>query len=301
MPEHAFQASGQPFIGHAAMARLRESLENVSDPSYYRYSFGPTIEKTEINESNEEMAHLTVWEHPDPNAYYVVAADPAFGASAASDRYVCSVWRVTRTKMIQVASFVNVEMSMNQFAWVTCHLAGTYSTANAPSFFILELNGPGMAVHQEIDRLKSMGWGTSQQSNILDALGGINTYIWRRPDSMGSAGNWQWKTTPRTKIWILNRLRDQLIQDNIVVREPELVSELQDMRQDGDKFRTEGRAHDDRVIAAALATEMWSSQALPMLDGLPVQEDEIPISAMPDAHERAINMFFHRLGVGHGR
>ena len=294
LPEHAFQASGQPFIGYAAQGKLREKLSDAPEPAYFRYEFGPLFEKTEIVESNEEMAHLKVWEEPDPNAYYVIAADPAYGASAASDRYVCSIWRVTRTKMIQVASFVAVELTMNQFAWVTCHLAGAYM----PSFFILELNGPGMAVHQEIERMKSLGWGTAQRTQINNALGGIQNYLWRRPDSMGSGVNWQWRTTPRTKIWILNRLRDQLIQGNVIVREPELVDELGDIRQDGDKFRTEGRAHDDRVIAAALAVEHWSANALPVLDGLPVKEEELDISEMPNAHERALATFFRRHGIG---
>ena len=293
LPEQAFQASGQPFIGHVAIGRLREALDDAPRPTWYRYTFGPTIERIEVVASNEEMAHLTVWEEPDPNAYYVVAADPAYGASAASDRYVCGVWRVTRTRMIQVASFVATEITMNQFAWVTCHLAGAY----LPSFFILELNGPGMAVHQEIERLKSMGWGTAERAKIVQALSAIQSYIWRRPDTMGIGASWQWRTTPRTKIWILNRLRDQVMQGNVVIREPGLVSELGNVRQDGDKFRAEGRAHDDRVIAAALAVEMWSSQALPMLEGLPVQVDPLDISEMPEAHSRAVANYFSRIGL----
>jgi len=297
LPEHAFQASGQPFIGHAHQGRLRELLDQAPEPTYYRYEFGPNFEQTEIQESNEEMGQLTIWEQPDPNAYYVVAADPAYGASATSDRYCCSVWRVTRTKMVQVASFIETEMTMYQFAWVTCHLAGSYSSIKTPSFFILELNGPGMAVMQEIERMKSHGWGTSERAGVLNALASIQSYLWRRPDSMGSGMNWQWRTTPRTKVWILNRLRDQLIQGSIIVRDPELVVELGNMRQDGDKFRSEGRTHDDRVIAAALATEMWSAQALPMLDGLPVQEEELDISQMPTANERAIAKFFYQIGV----
>ena len=293
LPEHAFQASGQPFIGHGAQARLREQLEAAPAPVCYRYTFGPTIERTRVDPTTEEMAHLTVWEPPDPNAYYVVAADPAYGASALSDRYVCSIWRVSRTRMVQAASFVLVDCTMNQFAWVCCHLAGHYS----PSFFILELNGPGMAVHQEIERMTGLGWGTTDRSQIQNFLGNVQSYIWRRPDAMGRGASWQWRTTPRTKVWILNRLRDQIMQDTLVIREEGLVSELGNVRQDGDRFRAEGRYHDDRVIALALAVEMWSSQALPLLEGLPQPVDPLDVADMPSAHQRAVSGFFARMGV----
>lgn len=293
LPEHAFQASGQPFVGHGTLGKLRERLDDAPPASHFRYAFGPTIEQLELAPTTEELAQLTLWEEPDPNAYYVVAADPAYGASATSDRYVCSVWRASRSRLVQVASFVTHEVTMNQFAWVTCHLAGAYS----PSFFILELNGPGMAVHQEIERLKAMGWGTAERGKVLNALASIQAYIWRRPDGMGQGASWQWRTTPRTKIWILNRLRDQLMQDTVVVREPGLVHELGNVRQDGDRFRAEGRAHDDRVIAAALAVEMWSSQALPVLDGLPMAPDPLAPADMPAAHQRAVAGYFRRIGL----
>lgn len=293
LPEHAFQASGQPFVGHGLLARLRERLDDAPPARHFRYTFGPTIEQTEIEASTEEMAHLTVWEEPDPNAYYVVAADPAYGSSSLSDRYCCSVWRASRHALTQVASFMAVEVAMYQFAWVACHLAGAYG----PSFFILELNGPGMAVHQEIERLQSFGWGTAQRSNLHSALGSIQAYIRRRPDSMGVGAAWQWRTTPRTKIGILTRLRDQLMQEAVVVRERGLVAELGTVRQDGDKFKTEGRAHDDRVMAAALAVEMWTAQALPQLDGLPPAPEERDIRDMPSAQERALAGYFHRIGL----
>jgi hypothetical protein len=275
------------------MGRLREKLDDAPPPDFYRYTFGSTIERTETVSSNEEMAQLTVWEDPDPAGYYVVAADPAYGASATSDHYVCSVWRATRTTLTQAASFVAKELTMYQFAWVTCHLAGHY----APSFFILELNGPGMAVHQEIERLKATGWGAAHRGDVHNFLAGVQSYIWRRPDGMGIGASWQWRTTPRTKIWILNRLRDQLMQETVTVREPELVTELGNVRQDGDRFRSEGRQHDDRVIAAALAVEMWTSQALPQLDGLPMPEAPRDIATMPQAHERAMTSFYTRIGL----
>jgi len=302
LPEHAFQASGQPFVGHAAIAQLTSDLDDAPQPSHYRYTFGPTIEQTIVKPTTPELAQLTVWEDPDPHGVYIVAADPAFGASAASDRYCCSVWRATKyrnpaddqvyDRLVQVASFVTTELGMHQFAWVTVHLAGTFM----PSFFILELNGPGLAVWQELERLRDLGWGTGARGKVQDVMAGVNHYFWRRPDSMGKGAAWQFKTSPRLKFGILCRLRDQLMQGSITIREPEFVQELLNVRQTGDRFIS-GHAHDDRVMAAAMAVEHWSAQVLPYLVENPVhtqedaQEDPVP------AHERAVALFFRRIGM----
>jgi hypothetical protein len=293
LPEHAFQASGQPFVPAALLARLRERLDDAPPATPYRYAFGPTIERTALTPSTAELAQLTVWEEPDPNAYYVVAADPAYGAGSDSDRYICSVWRATRSQLVQVASFASNEVAMYQFAWVTCHLAGAYG----PSFFILEMNGPGMAVHQEIERLMAFGWGTGDRSGLMNLLGSIQTYIRRRPESMGIGASWQWRTGPRTKGGLFERLRSELVKETLSIRERDLIEELQAVRQDGEKFGAHGRAHDDRVIAAALAVEMWTAQALPQLEALPPAPEERDIRDMPPAEQRAMATFFHRIGM----
>jgi hypothetical protein len=297
LPEHAFQASGQPFMAHALLAKLRDKLDDAPPATTFRYTFGPTIERTEVFPASAELAHLTVWEEPSPHAYYVVAADPAYGASPDSDRYICSVWRASRSSLVQVASFVATEIAMYQFAWVCCHLAGAYSRPTAPAFFILELNGPGQSVQQEIDRLMHFGWGTDSQPGLLSALGSIQAYVRRRPDSMGVGAAWQWRTRPNNKLGLFTRLRDLLLQEAMVVREHGLVTELTGIRQTGTAIGGSGRLKDDRVVTAALAAEMYTAQALPQLDGLPPAPEETPVQDMPPAEERAMQLFFHRIGV----
>lgn len=301
LPEHAFQATGQPFIGYAAQQKLREDADRAEEPESYAYDFGGFIEDTQIYETDKARCQLLVWEKADRNSHYVVSADPAYGASENSDQSVCQVWRATKTKLIQVAEFASNQVTMTQFAWVIAHLCGSYSP-NA--YLILETNGPGMGVLQELDRLKNYGFGTTRRAELENFLQAVSNYLWVRPDSRAGIGNsYHWRTDPRTKVWIINRLRDQLINGHIIARSRAFVEELGHVRQSGEKFSTEGSGNDDRVIAAALAVEDWSYMVLPILETLPPSPEEQSLmqnktlSAPQGAAQESVRQFFQRLGL----
>jgi hypothetical protein len=294
LPEHAFQATGSNYLQAATLTQLRSSLAQAPMPEHYRYQFGPTVEATEVVPTRAGLGDLQIWEEPQATGgHYVVAADPAFGANALSDRMVVQVWRATRSRLIQVAEFASNEPSMTQFAWIIMHLGGVYTRA----YLALEINGPGIGVLQEIQRMLQWGWGASNRAKILDAFGAIQHYIYHRADSMRSSMAWQWRTTPMTKVPIMNRLRAQLMHQALVVRSAELVEELGNVRQVGNTFGTEGRAHDDRVMTAAIAVEAWSEQVMPVVAMTPMGPEE-GVSAEAQeatpAHTRAVQEFFAR-------
>jgi hypothetical protein len=87
----------------------------------------------------------------------------------------------------QVAEFATSEMNTYQFAWVIAHLAGAYknSTLN------LEVNGPGQAVINEIRTLRRMAssMGNAMGKDLMDVLGNMQNYLWRRNDNLGGPGN----------------------------------------------------------------------------------------------------------------
>lgn len=294
----AFQASGQPFIGYEAMDRIVEQVSSGPEPECYSYHFGGFIEDMTPYETDASLAQLKVWEQPDPAAIYVVAADPAYGASEDSDMAVCQVWKATHRKLIQVAEFASNGCTMQQFAWVCAHLCGAFSSPKNAAYFILELNGPGMAVHQELQRLQNYGWGTTRRQEFQNALAAIQNYLWNRPDSKAGFGNsWQWKTTHENKVWIFSRLRSEILNDKITMRSADLVKEIGTIRQSGDTFEAEGKKHDDRVVTAALALEMYSGQVMPYLSmtpdpDAPKQDTQAP---MVNAQERLMKGFFERI------
>lgn len=295
----AFQASGQPFLPYAAYQRVLEELDSAPECKGFNYSFGGFVEDLKVYETDLNLAQLKIWEEPDPNAIYVVSADPAYGASTTSDMAVCQVWRATHRKLIQVAEFASNQCSMVNFAWVCLHLAGAYSTAKNQAYFILELNGPGMAVHQELQRLQNFGWNTTRRQEFQNALAAIQNYLWTRPDSTrgGISNSVHWVTTRERKVWIMNQLRSGLLNSKVVIRSRELMGEIGTLRQTGDSFEAEGREKDDRVVTAALACEIYGSQAYAYLSMLPdpeaTKDDEL--KPMTTAQDRLMRGFFERI------
>jgi hypothetical protein len=299
LPEHAFQATGSPWLGAQTMNALRKNLADAPPPDFYRFTFGPLVEQMALHETTEELGQLTLWEHPQKDSYYVVSADPAFGASEDSDYHTCQVWRVERTRLVQVAEFSDNDCTLQQFAWVCLHLAGQYMR----SYFILELQGPGQAVWQEIQRLQQLGWGTQRSpSEISDVIGAIRHYIYRRYDTFGGSMAWHWMTSGSRRQGVLTRLRDCCMVNSIVIRSVEMVEELANMRrQEGGVIEAEGTAHDDRVLAGAMAVECWLEQAMPVLQHLPLKggpdgEPPPPVE-MPHAGTRLMQGFFRNIGV----
>src|SRR5262249_41787023 len=123
----------------------------------------------------------------------------------------------------------------------------------------------GKGVLTELNRLRDTGWGTSRRPAVNAMLGGVQNYLWRRPDSMTGTLARQWQSSGETFGMIHNRLRDQMKTGAVIVRSEALLRELERVREDGDSFESEGKhPSGNRVAAAALAVESWASQLRPM-------------------------------------
>jgi hypothetical protein len=294
LPQVAFISSGNPFLGHVPMDRLRDGLASGPKAKCYRYEFGGTIEETKLVPTDPVNAELKIWEEPDQKGYYITACDPAFGTG--KDRSVVTVWRARRQSLTQVAEFSSDTIPTRELAWVLLHLAGSYCPK---SWLILEVNGPGLTVLSEIQRLQNFGWGTGgSPSTMLNVLGGIRSYFFRRADSaLAGTGARDWLSTPRYRAQIFYRMRDCLLNPGqIIVRSQDLVQELGTLRQEGDQFMASGRAHDDRVSTLAMAIEQWSSQVMSMLLYAPPEGPEETKPEDPGTVEqRMMDRFFNRI------
>lgn len=264
LPDDAFQAAGDQFISGGRLNLLREQAKQANRPEWYAYTFGATFDTTALDEAQPGHGALRVWEEPIPGALYVLGADPAYGSSDASDRYVASLWRVDGGKLVQVAEYVTPLGASYQFAWVLMHLCGAYG---GDVLLILELSGPGVAVWDEVQRLTLYGWGLSAPNyRLMDVFGGIRHYLYRRSDAIHPNLVYQWKTTgPSQKVPLMNKFRDTVERGALLVRSKELADECQSIRQAGDVIEAHGRAKDDRVVAAALAVEGWLTMLIPDL------------------------------------
>jgi hypothetical protein len=189
---------------------------------------------------------------PDERGVYVMGCDPAYGSSEWADEFVISVWRCYADRVEQVAEVGTTDWTPMQYAWVMAHLGGMYKQVMA----VLELLGPGGAVMNELHNLKRMAGlpaMTGATREIYDAVNNIRDYFYRRQDSMTGNVALQWQTNQREKMRIMETMRSYFERDAIVMRSPWCVEQLRNIRRNGDSIGGEGRAKDDRVIAAAIA------------------------------------------------
>ena len=261
--DYAFVMTGTSFFSHT---RCTEAAKQSKKRDYedYRYSFGQLFQDTEVLRSTERLSTLRVWEQPIDSAYYVIGADPAYGSSDWADRFCIQVFRCYADGLDQVAEFATSEMNTYQFAWVIAHLAGAYknSTLN------LEVNGPGQAVINEIRNLKRMAssMGGPVGHGLLDVLGSMQNYIWRRNDTLGGISNSiGYLTTSSTKERMLNYMKDYFEREMMGIYSMELLEEMKGIVRDNGFLGAPGRGKDDRVIASALAAVAYAEQIQPRL------------------------------------
>jgi hypothetical protein len=261
--DYAFVMTGTSFFSNSRCTEAAKASKKLV-PDHYRYVFGQLFQDTEVIRSTERLGTLKIWEEPVDTAYYVIGADPAYGSSDWADRFCIQVFRVYADGMEQVAEFATSEMNTYQYAWVIAHLAGAYknSTLN------LEVNGPGQAVINEIKNLKRMAvaMGGATGHGLLDVLGSMTNYIWRRNDTLGGLSNSiGYITTSQTKERMLNYMKDFFERGMMDIKSLDTLEEMKGIVRENGFIGAPGRNKDDRVIACALATVCWAEQVQPRL------------------------------------
>jgi hypothetical protein len=261
--DYAFVMTGTSFFSNAHCTDAMKVAKKITCENY-RYSMGANFEDTQVLKSTDRLATLKIWEQPIDTEYYVIGADPAYGSSDWADRFCIQVFRCYADGMEQVAEFASPEMNTYQFAWVIAHLAGAYknSTLN------LEVNGPGQAVINELRNLKRLASVKGGQSgrDLMDVLGSMQNYIWRRNDTMGGISNSiGWLTTSATKERMLSYMKDYFERGMMDIYSMDTIEEMKTIVRDGGSIEASGRNKDDRVIASALAAAAYAEQLQPRL------------------------------------
>ena len=269
--DYAFIMTGTSFFSNARCTDMMKIAKKIGC-DYYRYSMGANFLDTEVVKSTERLATLKIWEEPVDTAYYVIGADPAYGSSDWADRFCIQVFRCYADGMEQVAEFATPEMNTYQFAWVIAHLAGAYknSTLN------LEVNGPGQAVINELRNLKRQAATLTGQAghDLMNVLGSMSNYIWRRNDTLGGISNSiGWITTSQTKERMLSYMKDYFERNMMAIYSTDLIEEMKTIVRDGASIEATGRNKDDRVMAAALACAAFAEQVQPKLINMKITRE----------------------------
>lgn len=259
--EEAFQVTGATFFEPLDLTNIAN--KHVS-ARFQTYSFTPGLEFTACRvhkAHNARSVQLKIWEEPDPDGVYVLAADPAFGANEHNDRSAIQVLRCYADCVEQVAEYAWPLINTRQFAWVIASLLGYYQEC----YFILELNGPGNAVLQEFQSLRHQlerGYqrAEAQEKGLANILGNVKQYLYTRVDSMSAGRNLHFKSTGPLKVLILERLRDFVGNNKVILRSMDTVEEMKAITRDGDSIEAAGSKKDDRVIALALGIHIWEQR-----------------------------------------
>ena len=299
--DYAFVMSGTSFFSHSRCTDAAKAAK-ARVPDCYRYVMGAYFQDTEVVKSTDKLATLRVWEDPVENGYYVIGADPSYGSSDYADRFCIQVYRCYADGLDQVAEFCTAELNTYQFAWVIAHLAGAYrnSTLN------LEVNGPGQAVINELRNLRrqaNMLVG-DQRRDLMNVLGNMSHYIWRRNDTLGGPSNSVgWMTTHASKERMLAYYKDYFERGMMGVFSYDLLEEMKSIVRDEGTIAAYGRGKDDRVIAAALATAAYAEQVQPRLIQARIsrhvskrQEEFTPEEV---ATQRGVSTYLKKIGL-HG-
>jgi hypothetical protein len=263
--EDAFQMTGSVFF---PPEQLTEMVTKHVSRSFKTYMYSAGIEFTDMKvfpAPNARTIELKVWEEPEETAVYVVAVDPAFGENEHNDRSAIQVLKCFADGCDQVAEYAWPLINTRQFAWVVASLLGWYAGDAATVYLILELNGPGEAVWNELQSLRhqlASGYTPREveERGLRTVFRNVRNYIYSRSDSLTPGYNYQWKTTQRLKVSIMERLRDFTSNGMLHIRSLDTLEEMRSVTREGDAIAAQGSKKDDRVFALALGVRCWEER-----------------------------------------
>jgi hypothetical protein len=265
-----FIASGSGFFPAARTLEISEQLATPMPYKGYAYTFDEKFLSSRIDQVfDREDAQLKVWEPPEPDGIYVIGIDPSGGGGGESDDHCIEVLRCYADRVVQVAEFQSNKPLTYQLAWVLCHLAGSYRDHLAN----LEVTGVGAAILPEVRNLRQLAergiiQGEPGSEKILNYIGAVRWFLYKRPDSLGGGGNViAWKANSDNKHQTYSELRDSLMLRRLEIRSPKLVQQLQAIVEDEGWLGAgpDTGENDDLVSALVLAHHAWVEWKRPML------------------------------------
>jgi len=248
-----------------------QANKNVSK-NFTTWYFAPGIEFTDMRvykPPNNKSIELKIWEPPQQESVYVVAADPAFGSHEDNDRSSIQVLRCYADGCDQVAEYAWPLIGTRPFAWVIMALAGWYAKEQSDIYLIVELNGPGAAVWDEITSTRqhiNAGYQPQEMEDkgLANIFWNVKNYVFSRPDSLNAGKALQWKTSggagPSGKVRLMERLRDFTDNGMLKIRSQDSLEEMRSVTRDGDTIAAQGKNKDDRVMGLALGVRCWEER-----------------------------------------
>ena len=257
-----FVASGSSFFPAGRTLEIHEALAEGAPYKGYRYHFEDAFLGSRIVQTtNRDEVMLRVWEPPEEKGVYVIGGDPSGGGGGDANDHAIQVMRCYADRLVQVAEFQSNRPLTYQFAWVLSHLCGAYRDHLAN----IEVSGVGAAVMPEVRNLRQLAergilQAEQESDQILNMIGAVRWFLYRRADTLGGAGNVvNWKTNQDNKHYIYSSLRDSLMLRRVEFRSIRLVSQMQAIVEDDGWIGAgpDTGEGDDLCSAMVLAHHTW--------------------------------------------
>ena len=229
--EEAFLVSGHNVFDQEAVARIRPI-----DPLETR-EYDPT---KGIYDAKSEGS-LSIWEFPQWDSPYILAADVAQGVG--QDYSVGVVMNADRHI---VAMYRNNRIDPSEFGEALFYLGRYFNNA----LLCVESNSIGIAT---IERLRQM-----QYVNLYYQARPADRYVYQHEETTKPG----FRTTQSSKPAIIALLQEAIREDDIYIPSKQLVSELKTYVSDENRKMTAlDGCHDDCVMATAIGLEMLRTHA----------------------------------------
>ena len=250
----SFRLTGKNFFNANQVRRMEEKSKKHEPIIRYETILRKELEHIEFKPS--PMGKLIIWEEYDPDAVYILGADPSYGSNPDSDNGVITIYKCFKDCMEQVAEFADNFCDTKAYTWIMLSMIGMY---HAP--YILEVQGPGQAILDNMDMCRR--WikqnTVTQNMTIYDYAEQYRTeYLYKRADTFGSPGARHWVTSGAAKERLMFSFQTMVNNEEILIRSGDLVKELGTFQQDGNTLSAIDGKHDDRIIASALVNQYWN-------------------------------------------
>jgi hypothetical protein len=144
--------------------------------------------------------------------------------------------------------------------------------------------------------------GGPQGKDLMNVLGHMQNYMWRKNDNLGGITNSiGWLTTGPSKERMLNYMKDYFERGMMRVRSVDTIEEMKSIVRDGGSIQAGGRGKDDRVIATALASAAYAEQLWPRLVQMKItrENNRAQDNMRPEDVQgsRAVSTYLKRIGL----
>lgn len=268
--DEAFQQSGAIFFSSEKLTDQTNKHVSKNYSSWMFLAGQEFVDMRVLRAENTRSIELKVWEEPQEEATYAIGCDPAYGENPNNDRSSIQVLRCYADGCDQVAEYAFSMINTRQLAWVLASIMGWYGFHPRNEVrYILELNGAGTAVWNELRSLKQqidLGYAPlAEEGGLKNVFRNVQAYIDSRVDALGAGTNWHIKTSAQSKVADLETLRDFTSNGQLHVRSADLIDEMKTITREDNTIKGAGTKKDDRVLAVSFALRCWVHKLRPRL------------------------------------